>query len=92
MSRLINDYHCLDCLTVTEHWVNKEEEATLTCPECSGSQMTKIIGAPKLCYTEMATGNSSDGMNKAIDKWDKMRRQKMRIEKRIEERHGPQPQ
>ncbi len=86
MARLINDYHCTSCGTVTEHWINREEEATLTCPECGNSTMKRMICAPRLAYTDMACGSGS--MPTAIDKWDKMRRQKMIIEKRTMERHG----
>jgi hypothetical protein len=49
-----------------------------------------MIGAPHLDVIGMAANGeaSSDAMNTAIGKWDKMRRQKMRIEQRNLERHG----
>lgn len=90
MSRIIRDIRCGNCAAVTEHWVNKEELAILTCPECGSPDIKTMIGAPKLDYTSMCANGeaSSDGMTGAIDKWDKMRRQKQTIEKRNLERHG----
>ncbi|MAG24808.1 hypothetical protein CMI47_04440 [Candidatus Pacearchaeota archaeon] len=90
MARIIRDIRCNDCLTVTEHWISKEELASLNCPECGSSDMTVMIGAPHFGITaSVANGQaSSDGMTTGIDKWEKMRKQKQRIEKRNLERHG----
>ncbi len=90
MARITRDYRCGGCDTVTEHWVNKEEEATLTCPNCGSPDMTSIIGAPQIDYIGMATDgkNSSDALGTTIDRWQKMREQKQRIEQRNLERHG----
>lgn len=90
MSRIIRDIRCNACASVTEHWVNREELATLTCPNCGSSDFKVMIGVPKLAYTDMAANgeSSSDAMGTAVDKWAKMREQKQRIEKRNLERHG----
>ena len=90
MARIIRDIRCNSCSTVTEHWVNKEELATLLCPKCRSSDMVAIISAPHLDIIGMATDGktSSDGLGTTIDKWQKMREQKQRIEKRNLERHG----
>ncbi len=49
-----------------------------------------MIAAAHLNYTSMvASGeSSSDGMTSSIDKWDKMRRQKLKTEQRNLDRHG----
>jgi len=49
-----------------------------------------MIGGAHLDVIGMATDGvqSSDGMNTAIDKWDKMRRKQMLIEKRNMRNHG----
>ena len=90
MSRIIRDFRCGDCDSITEHWVNKQEIASLTCPDCGSPAMNAIIGAPHIDYIgSVANGeSSSDAMNTSIDKWQKMRAQKQRIEKRNFERHG----
>ncbi len=90
MLRIMMDCRCLTCDAVTEHWINEVELAVLLCPECGNPDMKKMIGAPKLAYTMMATDGtaSSNAMTTSIDKWVKMRDQKARIEKRNMERHG----
>jgi len=90
VARIIRDVRCCSCDTVTEHWVNREELAALICPECNSPDMKAMIGAPHLNYADMVANgeSSSDSMNTSIDKWEKMRRQKQRIEKRNLERHG----
>ena len=87
---VLRDYRCTECATVSEHWDNTDELAPRRCPDCGGSKLTSMIGAPNLAYTDMACNGeaSSDAMNTAISKWDKMRRQRMRTEKRNLERHG----
>ena len=90
MARIIRDIRCRNCDTVTEHWVNKQELASLLCPKCGSPDIKAMIGAPKIDYTScVANGeSSSDSMGTSIDKWQKMRDQKQRIEKRNLERHG----
>ena len=75
---------------MTELWATKEEVAIHPCPKCHHATLVPIIGAPKINYTmSVANGEaSSDAMNTSIDKWQKMRDQKQRIEKRNFERHG----
>lgn len=90
MVRIIRDYRCGDCNAVSEHWASTEELASLVCSRCGSSAITAMISASHLDYTSMvASGeSSSDGMTSSIDKWDKMRRQKLTIETRNLERHG----
>ena len=90
MIRIVRDCRCQDCDSVTEHWINEEELAALLCPVCDSPDMKKIIGAPQIAYTRMATDGSasSDAMTTSIDRWVKMRDQKARIEKRNMDRHG----
>ena len=90
MARIIRDVRCGACAAVTEHWVNKQELASLSCPECGSSDITPMIGTPHMNYSAtVASGeSSSDAMQTSIDKWQKMRDQKQRIEKRNLERHG----
>ena len=87
---IISDYRCTVCDTVSEHFAKPEEVASLLCPNCGNAALRRMIGAPKLDYTSMVTNgeSSSDSMNTCIDKWEKMREQKARIEKRNLERHG----
>lgn len=72
---------------MAEHWATREEFATLPCPNCGHVGLTRMIGAPKLNYTDMACNGeaSSDAMGTAVDKWVKMRDQKARIEKKAYE-------
>lgn len=87
---IIADFRCADCDAVTEHLVKRDEPASPSCPECGSSATRRLIGAPKLAYTQMAANgeSSSDAMNTAIDRWVKGREQKKRIEQRNMERHG----
>lgn len=91
-ARILRDYRCTACDAVTEHWGSTEEIASLACPECGNAELVYVIKvAPKLDYTRMATdGTSSDACNTAISKWDKMRRQKMAIERKLNNFHGPE--
>jgi len=87
---IISDCRCTVCDTVTEVTAKREEFAALPCPVCGHAALQRMIGAPKLSYTSMvASGeSSSDSMNTSIDKWQKMRDQKAKIEARNMERHG----
>lgn len=88
--RIVTDCRCSSCDAVTEHWVTREEIATLSCPVCGGSALVRMIGAPHLGYIVTAANGeaSSDAMTTSVDKWVKMRDQKAKIEKRNLERHG----
>jgi DNA-directed RNA polymerase subunit RPC12/RpoP len=88
--RIIRDYRCGNCDAVSEHWASAEELAALRCPDCGSSALVAMIAAAHLNYTSMvASGeSSSDGMTSSIDKWDKMRRQKLKTEQRNLDRHG----
>ena len=90
MSRVIRDYRCGHCDAVTEHWVNKEELAVLTCPECGNSAMKAMIGTTHFGFTNtVANGEaSSDAMTSSIDRWERARKQKQKTEQRNLERHG----
>jgi len=90
MSRIIRDIRCDDCDAVIERWISKEELASLTCPTCDSSNMTTMIGTPHFGFTASVTNGqaSSDGMTTSIDRWEKARKQKQRIEQRNLERHG----
>lgn len=88
--RIIRDYRCTSCDSISEHWVNEAELAALPCPECGETSLKPMIGAPKIATIMIATDGkaSSDGMTTSIDKWHRMRAQKAKIEKRNLERHG----
>lgn len=84
------DFRCLDCNLVFEGWDTSDRDAKPACPGCGHEETRRLIAAPRLDYIGMATSGkaSSDGSATAIDKWDKMRRQKMKTEQRNQERHG----
>ncbi len=88
--KMITNYRCSHCSTVSEIWAKYEELASLKCPECSRTGLTRLISAPHIgIINSVANGeSSSDAMTTTIDKWDKMRRQKAKIESRNLERHG----
>lgn len=88
--KIIRDYRCGTCNAVSEHWASAEEVASLECPSCGSSVLTPMIAAPHFGIIDsIASGvASSDGLTTAIDRWDKMRRQKLKIEQRNLERHG----
>jgi predicted RNA-binding Zn-ribbon protein involved in translation (DUF1610 family) len=87
---IVNDCRCTVCDTVTEILAKRDELATLPCPNCGNAALRRMIGAPKLGYTAMVTNgeSSSDSMNTSIDRWQKMRDQKAKIEARNMDRHG----
>ncbi len=88
--RIMTDCRCSTCDTVSEHWINLDEIATLPCPVCENPTLVRMIGACHLDVIGMAANGeaSSDAMTSSIDKWAKMREQKAKIEKRNIERHG----
>ena len=84
------DLRCAACNTVFEAWAKLEGSANPPCPQCDHAVTNRIIGAPRLLYCHMAADGSasSDALTTSVDKWDKMRKQKMKIESRNFERHG----
>lgn len=86
---LVLDFQCNDCGAIAEHLV-KQGDAIPECPECGSSSTTRLIGAPKLGYTAMATSGkaSSDAMTTSIDRWAKARAQKQKTQERNLARHG----
>lgn len=84
------DFRCRECDHVFEEWDTSDRDAKPACPACGHAETRRLIAAPRLDHISMATSgkSSSDGMTSSIDKWDKMRRQKMKTEQRNMERHG----
>lgn len=84
------DFRCHTCDHVFEDWDTSDRSAKPACPSCGSSDTHRLIATPRMDLARsVANGEaSSDGMTTAIDKWDRARRQKMKIEQRNLERHG----
>ena len=80
----IYDFKCNECDNVTEHIVRMSVES-LPCPDC-GADTVRLIGCPNLSISNLAAGASATV--DSIDKWDKMRKQKMAIEQKNQDNHG----
>ena len=80
----IYDFKCDECGRVDEHLV-KLSVKNMECPEC-GANMSRQIGIPNFSTSSLATGESATP--DSIDRWEKMRKQKMAIEKKNQENHG----
>jgi len=87
---ILSDFRCRSCSAVSEHTITHDGAATPKCPECGHPDMTRLIGAPRILYGSIATDGkpSSDGMTTSIDRWQKGRKQKMKLEQRNLDRHG----
>lgn len=87
---VLADYRCPACSAVSEHKVNQDEAATLPCPECGHSGLTRLIGAVRVMFSHMASDGSasSDALTSSIDRWQRDRERKMKTELRNLERHG----
>lgn len=64
---------------------NGVETVACTVPDCNG-QMHKVISAPHLHVADLAMGESATSA--AIDKWQKQRAEKQKIEERTIKEHG----
>jgi putative FmdB family regulatory protein len=85
------DFRCADCGEEFEALDKQEPVGEPTpCPRCLSTATSRLISTPHFNTIGMATDSksSSDALNTTIDRWAKMRRQKMTIEKRSLERHG----
>jgi putative FmdB family regulatory protein len=85
------DFRCRSCGHEFEHLVKQGGAGEpQPCPECQAVAGERQVSVPHFDTIGMATDGrkSSDAMTSTIDKWEKMRRQRMTIEKRNMERHG----
>ena len=85
------DFRCRDCGHTFEHLVKPDEAGEpQTCPECSKVSAVRQVSLPHFDTIGMATDgkSSSDAMATTIDKWQRMRHQRLKIEERNMERHG----
>ena len=85
----IFDFRCQSCDHRFEAMVTSSEPQP-SCPECESTDCKRLISAPRIDYTRTAANGtqSSDAMTTSIDRWQKGRAQKMKIEQRNLERHG----
>ena len=84
MSRMIFEFRCSACDAITDELVQPEVHE-IPCSAC-GAPAKRIISAVRIDWQSFVHGpNATTG---AIDKWDRMRKQKVGIEKRNMERHG----
>ena len=85
----IFDFRCRSCDEVFEAMVTKEETHP-PCPACSSTKSKRLISAPHFDYSKICANGeqSSDAMTTSIERWNRGRAQKMKIEKRNMERHG----
>lgn len=69
---------------------NLDEAATLSCPKCRNTGLTRLIGAVRVMFSHMASDGSpsSDALTSSIDRWARDRDRKMKTELRNLERHG----
>ena len=80
----IYDFKCNECDAVHEHFAGMDEKIGV-CDTC-GEPTTRLIGCPNLSISSLAKGDSATP--DSIDKWEKMRKQKMAIESKNQENHG----
>lgn len=84
MSRLLIEFHCVECDTTFDDLVQSETRQ-LACVKC-GATALRQISVPHFAYSKMAT--SGDGFPTAIDKFDKAHRERKAIEERKYREHG----
>ena len=86
----LSDFRCHECKTVFECWIDTTAMASPQCPDCKHPHTTRLIGGTHPDIIGMATdgAQSSDGFASSINKWDRMRRKQMEIEKRNLRNHG----
>ena len=84
------NFRCDSCDHRFEDWDTMETSAKVACPSCDSSDVVRLISKPRLDYTGMVANGSasSDGMTTAIDRWERARKEKMKIEQRNLDRHG----
>lgn len=85
MSKLILfEFRCSDCGTVFTELVQPDVYEA-SCSDC-GNTAQRIVSAARIDWRPFVHGRTAS--EPAVDKWDKMRRKKMDIEKRKLEDHG----
>lgn len=80
----IFEFRCEAC-SHRYDYLGKWDDAT-SCPECQSEDTTKLMSAPRIPVSALARGESATP--DSIDRWQKMREQKMAIEQRKLADHG----
>lgn len=80
----IFEFRCKACGHQYEHF-GKWDEAT-SCPECESADTKRLMSVPCLPVSALARGESAT--QDSIDRWDKMRKQKMATEQQKKADHG----
>ena len=87
MSRRLYDLKCGTCGHIHERLLSEQDNDPKRCPACLRATATKsIIRPPRVGMLEM--GAQKDASETAIDYFDKVHRQQMKIEERYEQEHG----
>lgn len=81
----LHDYRCTSCGAVTEHFVSGRTPA-VECPKCASEATLVFLVCAKPAWLSLAQGENASP--EAIDKFEKMHKQKADKEKKSLENHG----
>lgn len=85
MSKVIHDFKCDHCGTVTERYIDNTVRV-IDCPECGKSAYRAFLTAPKLDWSGI--GAQASASPEFIDRFEKAHKQQKAIEEKSMAEHG----
>ena len=85
MKRLLFDYSCRDCGEEFEELVERDNPGLVKCPSCASTSTTRLISPVRLDYR---LGVKADVFTTLGDRWEKIQRQRQKIEQKRRDSHG----
>lgn len=85
MSKVLHDYRCDHCSTVTERFIDSDVRV-IECPECGKNAYRVFLSAPKLDW--MGMGAQKHASPEFIDRFEKAHKQQKAIEEKAYNEHG----